>query len=146
MEADTSVIYRRVGHTAWRTIAGEHILVDLKRLQMYGLNETAVFLWHRLDGAKDSQTLATALQATDSSCTLTAADVSAYCRRLAAEGLVEVVPGASSDPGAPAAEAPAMPARFSPPEILWQEAVRQPPGSCAFLPAQNPLCTGQPFS
>lgn len=146
MDESPKVIYRRVAHAAWRTIGGEHIVVDLKRLQMYGLNETAAYLWHRLDRTIEPAAVAEELGPHGSSGSVAVEDVSAFCHRLADLGLVDVVQRDDTLDDDPSAPGPAPPSDPSPPEILWQEEVRQGSGSCAFLPAQNPLCTSQSFS
>ena len=35
---------------------------------------------------------------------------------------------------------------LEPPVVVWHEPMRQAAASCAYLPAQNPLCNQAPFS
>ncbi len=146
---------RRTRHTAWRKIADETVLLDLEGKRMYGLNPTAAFVWQTLEAFDGPDAMLRALGASEPA-PLSRAELEAFLRQLEDLGLVTAADGRRpGDPeaGDPEAGGPAAgpvpvepPAESEPPRILWQEKVEQIAATCAFLPAQNPLCGQAPFS
>jgi hypothetical protein len=135
--------YRRAPHTAWRKIGRETIVVDLQAKQMFGLNESGGFLWHAVDAAADLEELARWLAAADSPARVDTGQLRSFCDRLAELGLLTTgVPDETQEAAAPGLEPLET---MAPPQILWQEQIQQPPGSCAFLPGQGPICSQTPF-
>ena len=140
--------YRRARQTAWRTIAGETVLLDLERKRMYGLNPAAANLWHALEAAGDRSELLR-LAAGGGEPAFSQRQVAAFLEELVDLGLVEERPPAAESPavgesGPPAAVEPQE--ALEPPAVLWREDVEQIAGTCAMFPSQNPLCTQAPFS
>ena len=133
--------YRRARNTAWRAIADETIVLDLAAKRMYGLNPTGGFIWQTLETMPDLADLRRALGAGSGGSRLAAADLDRFLEELLAAGLIE--PG---EPEKPAPVAIEPPADAAPPRIAWQETIEQVAMSCAFFPAQNPLCNQVPFS
>ncbi len=138
--------YRRARQAAWRTIAGETVLLDLERKRMYGLNPAAGRIWQALettDGAGDLLRLVVG----ENDPTFGEPEVTAFLAELADLGLVEErsTEVADSEHTPPMTELePAE--ELEPPKILWREDVEQIAGTCAFFPSQNPLCDQVPFS
>ncbi len=134
-------MYRRSRQTAWRTIGDETVLLDLEKKQMYGLNPTAAFVWQTLDSMPDSDAALEALRRTGVSPELERDEIETFLEELLDLGLVvEAEPG--ERPGADVEP----PAELEAPKILWREEVEQIAGTCAFLPAMNPLCIQAPFA
>lgn len=133
--------YRRAPHTAWRTIAGETVVLDLKAKRMVGLNTTAAFVWQTLEVFETLEALRAALVPASSGSTIGPAELRGFLDEMVAAGLIEAGP---PDERRPVALTP--PESLEPPCITWRETLEQVGMSCAFLPAQNPLCSQAPFS
>ncbi len=139
--------YRRAKQTAWRTIGEETILLDLAEKRMLGLNPTAAFIWQTFETMTDVDAVVHALGAknqrldAEDQLSLTPAEVETFLEELVELGLVQ-----RAEPTEPQRIAIDPPAELKPPRILWQETVEQVAATCAFFPAQNPLCSQVPFS
>lgn len=133
--------YRRADHIAWRQIDEELILVDLAAKEMYGFDLAAAALWHAFEQPFDGRELSSAV-AQESSGQISPCDIESFLQRLVELHLLVAVEG----PHAACGEALEPPSLTAPPQILWQEAVRQAAGTCAFLPGSGPLCNQAPFS
>ena len=68
-------------------------------------------------------------------------EIEAFLSELEALGLVQ-----REEPEKRTPVAIEAPAELEAPRILWQEKVEQIAATCAFLPAQNPLCNQVPVS
>ncbi len=143
-------MYQRSRHTAWRQIAGETVLLDLEKKKMYGLNPTTGFVWQSLETAADLDGMLAALAAGDATPALGRGDLEAFLAELLELGLVhegDALEDRSEDrPKDRPETATELPEALEPPCILWREEVEQIAGTCAFLPAMNPLCTQVPFA
>lgn len=140
----SNLAYQRNANTAWRTIAGETIVVQLFSKEFFGLNETGADVWNALDGSVSLGDLADRLR-------IAPKDLAAFCAELAELELIEVVgDGALAPETAPAMAAPTSSGpqtdAAEPPRIVWREEIRQVAASCAFHPATNPVCNQAPFS
>ncbi len=138
--------YRRAQQTAWRTIGGETILLDLEGKWMYGLNPTGAYLWSALETPECLDRLWLAMTGGRESAPAKE-DVESFLGELVALGLAAEARSqapVAPDPRSPAV--PELPAELEPPTILWREEVEQIAGTCAFFPSQNPLCDQVPFS
>ena len=133
--------YRRAKHTAWRTIADETIILDLSAKRMVGLNPTAAFIWLSLETFEDLQTMLAALGGDAADSPIETADLERFLQELLTAGLIE-----SEEPEERRPVAVDRPPSLEPPKIEWQETLEQVAMSCAFFPAQNPLCNQVPFS
>ena len=129
------MMYRRADHTAWRNLGDETVLVDLAANEMYGLNPTAGYVWQALEGSVDLNELAARLE------NVTCEQLKSFCSELFGLGLL-----VEADPVSDEAESVPVPEESEPPALLWRESIRQAAATCAFLPAQNPLCVQAPFS
>ncbi len=139
-------MYRRSRHTAWRTIADETVLLDLEKKQMYGLNPTAAFLWQTLETMEDLDAMLQALGDAGALPAFGRAEIEAFVGELLDLGLAEKAEPTARLADEPPASTVEPPAELGSPRILWREEVEQIAGTCAFLPAMNPLCTQAPFA
>lgn len=138
--------FSRAPHTSWRRIGDETVVLDQNGHRLFGLNDAAGTVWHRLDASRTARELTSASGVTMS-------DVISFLAQLADLGLVELQQGPVLVKDAPKPLPQPLldeqPAAGAPPAITWQEALQnaaQTSGGCAFLPAQNPLCNSAPFS
>ena len=136
------VVCQRGADTAWRTIVGETVVVHLRAKEFFGLNRTGADVWNALDGKTELGALAARFG-------IAPVDVVAFCAELRDLGLVEVVEEKktrsefSSKSEKPLSGGPQTGA-VDPPRIAWREEMSRVAASCAFLPAQNPLCIQRP--
>lgn len=106
---------------------------------MYGLNESASFVWRTLESMADFDCMLQAMAI--ESPAFGTEDIASFCDELVALNLLEAT---EPEERVPAAIEPLS--NLEPPRILWRETLDQVAASCAFLPAQNPLCNQVPFS
>ena len=139
---DPPTFFVRAAHTAWRRIGSETVVLDQKQHRLVALNGAGGNLWHRLDVPRGVEQLTSD---DDGS-------VRTFLEELAALGLVERTtngdaPRAANDDAPEGARVESVSVEVEP-AILWQEAVQNAAqtSACAFLPGQNALCDGVPFS
>ncbi len=144
---------RRARQTAWRTIAGETVLLDLERKRMYGLNPTGAGIWLALEADADAGELLRVM--TDGRPAPFGGDeIESFLAELVTLGLAEAGPlGLAEETRYPVLERrdpptpPAIePPELEPPAILWREEVEQIAGTCAMFPSTSPICDQAPFS
>jgi hypothetical protein len=132
---------RRAAHVAWRKVGDETVLIHLKNKQIYVLNESGGFFWHSLDGERGMPQILSNLGLTDDTDCL-----ATFEKRLEEAGLVDrggeetgprPLPSPSRAPEYPFPE-------FVPPELVWQQELRNFGQSCAFVSGQSPACTTVP--
>ena len=109
---------------------------------MFGLNDTAALIWRAVETVSDFEQLAR-LTASENSPPLEVTVVKSFCQQLEEVGLIYRAEPEEESVGKPI-ELPVL-QDSSAPEILFQEELRRIGASCAFLPAQNPLCTQIPM-
>jgi len=131
--------YRPARQTAWRALADETIVLDLETKRMYGLNESASFVWRTLEAMHDFEAMLRAM--TSEALPFGVEDLASFCDQLVGLNLLEE---AEPEKRLPAVVEPLS--SLEPPRILWQETLEKVASSCAFLPAQNPLCNQVPVS
>ena len=110
---------------------------------MFGLNDTATFLWRAVETVSDSEQLARMISSEEDG-SQGVSVVEEFCRQLESLGLLLIADPEEAVNSKPV-EVP-RPEELSPPRVLWQEALERIAATCAFMPAQNPLCTQVPFS
>ena len=132
--------YRIGRRAAWRTVGDETIVLDLETKRMYGLNESAAFLWQTISTMEDFDSMLQAMTRAESP-SFGAEILAAFCDELVELGLMEE--GRSEQPVSVVIDPPAD---LEPPRILWQETLERVAASCAFLPGQNSLCNQVPVS
>ncbi len=138
--------WRRAEHVAWRAVAGETVLVDLRSKAFYGLDPLAGYLWHLLDGRRTADDLVLCASEAGGDVERRSASISEFLVVLAARDLVAAGPSETEVEPIPLPEFPAE-SEF-PPRLVWEEgleAVAQPGRSCGFMPGQGDQCVGFPF-
>lgn len=129
--------FRLARQTAWRALAEETIVLDLETKRMYGLNESASFVWQTIEAMDDFEGMLRAMAG--AALPFGVEELAAFCDELVALDLLEA---AEPENRLPVAVEPLS--DLEPPKILWQETLEQVAASCAFLPGQNPLCNQVP--
>ena len=132
---------RRAGHVAWRRVGDETVLIHLKKKRIYVLNPSGGFFWHQLDGSRDESALLGALALETSERGDAANRVASFLEHLREADLVETSThekSAASTPGVPSADYPFD--QFVPPELIWQEEIRNFGASCAFVSGASGAC------
>ncbi len=133
--------YRRAPRAAWRTIAGETILLDLEAKRMYGLNPTAAFVWQALEAITETDGMLQALGADGADPPFGGGELEAFLGEMLDLGLIQE---AEPENRAPVAVEP--PETLEAPAIAWRETVEQVAASCAFFPGTTPICNQVPWS
>ncbi len=73
---------------AWQLLDGQAVLIDLERAQAMGLNDSASFLWQRLDGRPPEALAAELCEAFDVTPQQARRDVDDFVDLLRARGLI----------------------------------------------------------
>ena len=136
--------YRIARQTAWRTIADETIVLNLASKRIFGLNKSAAFIWQTVDTMDSFDSVLEAMASgapAGESLAFGVEEIASFCDELVAFDLLE-----AADPEETGPRSIEPPAVLEPPRILWQETLERVAASCAFFPAQNPLCNQVPFS
>ncbi len=74
---------------AWQLLDGQAVLIDLERAQALGLNDSASFLWQRLDGRPREALASELCQAFDLTPQQARHDVDEFVELLRARGLID---------------------------------------------------------
>jgi Coenzyme PQQ synthesis protein D (PqqD) len=121
-------------HVAWRDICEEFVVVDLAEKKILGFNLSAGLVWCMLDQPREIRTLTATMEAAMQR------QVTEFINTLTDRGLL-----VETDDPALRCQWPLL---VDPPIISWCETIQQAgqASTCAFLPAQNPLCNQVPFS
>ena len=136
--------YRTARKTAWRAIADETIVLDLSSKRIFGLNESATFIWQTVETMNSFEDVLEAMASeapAGESLAFGVEEIASFCDELVALDLLE-----AADPEETGPRSIEPPAVLEPPCILWQETLERVAASCAFFPAQNALCNQVPFS
>lgn len=134
---------RRAGHVAWRRVGDETVLIHLQKKRIYVLNSSGGFFWHQLDGSRDASALLAGLALEASERSDAAERMASFLDLLREADLVE--PPEGEQEAADASEAPEYPFdRFVPPELVWQEELRNFGASCAFVGGSSGACDQVP--
>lgn len=132
---------RRAAHVAWRRVGEETVLIHLRNKKIYVLNPSGGFFWHGLDGSRGTSDFLESLSPGDALPESAPEKVDLFLRGLEEADLVE------SDE-APAARKGALPEfplpAFVPPELVWQQELRNFGQSCAFVSGESEPCTAVP--
>jgi hypothetical protein len=148
--------FRRADHVAWRVVAGETVLIDLRRNVIYGLGVAAGTLWRRLERTATTEQLMQGLPTSDLSHeeqTLSRAQVTTLLCELESCGLVEVLgvgreAGTVDAPEGESREAESAAGGVSeatgvPTAIGWRQDVSSF-GACGLFPVGGPTPCGTP--
>ncbi len=132
---------RRAAHVAWRRVGGETVLIHLRDKKIYVLNPSGGFFWHGLDGARGAEEFLASLSLGDSLPEDAPERVEAFLRQLQDADLVE-------REGAPEGREESLPdfplPAFVPPELVWQQELRNFGQSCAFVAGSSDPCNAVP--
>jgi hypothetical protein len=142
---------RRSPHVSWRTIADETVLIHLKKKWIFVLNTSGGFIWHNLDGHRETNEILGLIPNTaiENETRSVAEILGDFLRDLEQAGLVESVsPQAKSSAAAETksesvSESPS--GVFALPRIVWREEMRRFGFSCAFISGESPACTSSAF-
>jgi hypothetical protein len=133
---------RRATHVAWRRVGDETVLIHLKTKKIYVLNPSGGFFWHRLDGGRGSRDILDSLALPEPLPGDANTKLDAFFEQLELADLVES--GKASDPAPPRTENGYPLPSFVPPELVWQEQLRNFGQSCAREPGEMPTCDAAP--
>jgi hypothetical protein len=130
---------RRASHVAWRRVGDETVLIHLRNKRIYVLNPSGGFFWHGLDGTRGAKELLESLESPlpDDA----PGRVESFLRELQESGLVD----AEGSPDGTSASLPEFPlSAFVPPELVWQQELRNFGLSCAFMSGAGEPCDSAP--
>lgn len=133
---------RRATHVAWRRVGDETVLIHLKTKKIYVLNPSGGFFWHSLDGGRGSRDLLDGLTLSDPLPGDASTRLDAFFEQLEIADLVEAAK--ASDPPPPRTDNGYPLPGFIPPEMVWQEQLRNFGQSCARDPGEMPTCDAAP--
>jgi hypothetical protein len=133
---------RRAAHVAWRRVGEETVLIHLRDKKIYVLNPSGGFFWHGLDGSRETKQFLSSLSSSDRLAEDTPERIEAFFRDLQKADLVEIESGART-PAPDALPDFPLPA-FVPPELVWQQELRNFGASCAFVAGSSDPCNAVP--
>lgn len=133
---------RRATHVAWRRVGDETVLIHLKTKRIYVLNPSGGFFWQRLDGTRGSRELIDELTLEGSVPDDATQRVDSFFEALKEADLTETGNG-STGIQPDGNERYPLPS-FVPPQLVWQEQLRNFGQSCGNLPAEGGPCTASP--
>jgi len=136
------MVFSRAEHVAWRNVGGETIVVNLKSNRLYVLNASGGFFWHALDGVKAVDDVVALVPVAGQAGEVESA-LRGFFSELAKCGLVEQE-RPTQEGETLVAVLPFPGDSFSPPEIVWQEEIRNFGVSCAFIGGQSEACGQAP--
>jgi hypothetical protein len=135
---------RRAAHIAWRRVGDETVLIHLKTKKIYVLNPSGGFFWHSLDGERASREFLDGLSLEEPLPGDAAKQLDVFFDQLESADLVETThPSSDALPKGPKGNGYPLPG-FVPPEMVWQEQLRNFGLSCANLPAESNPCDAAP--
>ncbi len=132
---------RRAAHVAWRRVGDETILIHLRNKRIFVLNPSGGFFWHGLDGARGPDEFLESLTLDDPIPDGASGRIEAFLQNLREADLVE----AAGPPDKAPASLPEFPLpTFVPPELVWQQELRNFGQSCAFISGSTEACNASP--
>lgn len=132
---------RRAAHVAWRRVGDETVLIHLRNKKIYVLNPSGGFFWHGLDGARGTEEFLQNLTFEEPLPDSTAGRIEAFLQNLREADLIET----EGPPDEAPASLPEFPLpTFVPPELVWQQEVRNFGQSCAFVAGSTEPCNAVP--
>ena len=138
---------RRAAHIAWRRVGDETVLIHLKTKKIYVLNPSGGFFWHSLDGERASREFLDGLSLEEPLPGDAAQQLDVFFDQLESADLVEADASSDTFPKGPTGPKGGngypLPG-FVPPEMVWQDQLRNFGQSCANLPAESDPCNAAP--
>ena len=132
---------RRARHVAWRRIGDETVLIHLKTKRIYVLNPSGGFFWHSLDGARGTDEILDCMAVAELP-TSAVNELDGFWEKLADAELVEK--SEPSDSPADGNDRAYPLSSFVPPELVWQDQLRNFGQSCANHGGEGPICDAAP--
>jgi hypothetical protein len=129
---------RRAAHVAWRRVGDETVLIHLRDKKIYVLNPSGGYFWHNLEGARGADDILGRLSLAQTLPENARSNLEAFLDALSSADLLrrESVPEGSDPPPAPDYPFPG----FVPPQVVWQEELRNFGVSCVFISGQSGAC------
>jgi hypothetical protein len=122
-------------------VGDETVLIHLRNKKIYVLNPSGGFFWHGLDGDRETGELLAGVPLADALAENASERVEAFLRDLQEADLVEAGSATSDRTGS----SPEFPlAAFVPPELVWQQELRNFGQSCAFISGSSAACDSVP--
>jgi len=139
---------RRAAHVAWRRVGDETVLIHLKTKKIHVLNPSGGYFWHSLDGARESREILDGLSLEEPLPGDAAKQLDGFFDQLKDTDLIDTTHAsgdASSDGaiGSRGGNGYPLPS-FVPPEMVWEEQLRNFGQSCAKDPGEMPTCDAAP--
>ena len=131
---------RRAAHVAWRRVGDETVLIHLRNKKIFVLNPSGGFFWHGLDGARGTEEFLKSLSLDHPIPEGASGKIDLFLENLREADLVDAGPAPDETP-ASLQDFP-LPT-FVPPELVWQEELRNFGLSCIFLSGDE-LCNSGP--
>jgi len=132
---------RRAAHVAWRRVGDETVLIHLRNKKIFVLNPSGGFFWHGLDGARGTHEFLESLPLDDSPPESASTGIEAFLQHLRDADLVD----AEGAPDEGLSSLPEYPLpTFVPPELVWQQELRNFGQSCAFIAGASDPCNAIP--
>jgi len=132
---------RRAAHVAWRRVGEETVLIHLRNKKIFVLNPSGGFFWHGLDGARGTEEFLKSLTLDDPLPDGASGRLEAFLEDLREADLV----AAEGSPDEETRSLPEYPLQaFVPPELVWQQELRNFGQSCAFIAGSGPTCDAVP--
>jgi Coenzyme PQQ synthesis protein D (PqqD) len=132
---------RRAAHVAWRRVGDETVLIHLRNKRIYVLNSSGGFFWHGLDGARGTEQFLERLGLEEPLPDDAPVRVESFLQDLQKSDLVDAN-GPADEANASLPEFPLH--AFVPPELVWQEELRNFGISCAFISGSSAACDAVP--
>jgi hypothetical protein len=131
---------RRAAHVAWRRVGDETVLIHLRNKKIYVLNASGGFFWHGLDGARGPEDFLETFAFEDPLPEGACGRIEAFLLNLREADLVDAGPLDETPSSLPEFPSPT----FVPPELVWQQELRNFGQSCAFMSTSSPGCDSVP--
>lgn len=128
---------RRAAHVAWRRVGDETVLIHLRNKRIYVLNPSGGFFWHALDGARGAEDFLGSLSFVEPLPDGASGRVNSFFQDLREADLVDP----EGQPDESTSSLPEFPLpTFVPPELVWEQELRNFGQSCAFVSGSSPAC------
>jgi len=132
---------RRAAHVAWRRVGDETVLIHLRNKKIFVLNPSGGFFWHGLDGARGIDEFLESLPIDGPLPDGASRRIETFLQDLREADLVDAE-GPPDERPVSLSEFP-LPT-FVPPELVWQQELRNFGASCAFMSGASALCDAVP--
>jgi hypothetical protein len=129
---------RRAAHVAWRRVGDETVLIHLRDKKIYVLNPSGGYFWHHLEGAGGADEILDRLSLAQTLPENAKNNLEAFLEALSSADLLQLESGPEGSDPRPVPDYP-FPG-FVPPQVVWQEELRNFGVSCVFISGQSAAC------